>query len=79
MSTQLTFKKALELYFRYRTHIKRIHKISAELDKTLDSFEDLTDTREFKRLKKHFTSLMTSVIEALISAKVIKPELKREK
>lgn len=79
MSTQLTFKKALELYFKYRTHIKRIHKISAELDKTLDAFEDLTDTKEFKRLKKHFTSLMTSVIEILISKKVIEPKLKGER
>ena len=70
--------KALELYFKYRDSIKKINKISKEIDRTLDAFENLVETQEFYIFKRRMKKLMSKLVNILIEEGVITVELKGE-
>lgn len=71
--------KIVEDYLRFRSYVERTYRLSEVTSQTLDSFEKLISSNEFRDFKRKFKKLYNEVLTLLVETGAIKLELKKER
>lgn len=71
--------KIVEDYLRFRSYVERTYRLSEVTSQTLDSFEKLISSNEFRDFKRKFKKLYNEILTLLVETGAIKLELKKER